>query len=82
MMRDIDLTSQFADKVSIDVSITTDSDEIARKFEPEAPFTTRRLKLVRALSDAASLPHTHAPGGCAIGSCQRTATQPELPISA
>jgi DNA repair photolyase len=52
MMRDIDLISQFKDKVSVGVSITTDSDEIAREFEPQAPSTTRRLELIRALNGA------------------------------
>jgi len=52
MMRDIDLLRQFKDRVCVGVSITTDSDEIAREFEPSAPSISRRLELIRALSGA------------------------------
>lgn len=52
MMRDIDLIAKFAERVSVGVSITTDSDEISREFEPQAPSITRRLELIRALSGA------------------------------
>lgn len=52
MMRDIDLIAQFKDRVSVGVSITTDSDEISREFEPQAPSITRRLELIRELSGA------------------------------
>lgn len=52
MIRDIDLLSQFGNKLSVGVSITTDSDDIAREFEPGAPSITRRLELIRALSGA------------------------------
>lgn len=52
MLRDLDLIAKFADRVSVGVSITTDSDEIAREFEPQAPSISRRLELVRALSGA------------------------------
>lgn len=164
MMRDIELIAKFKDRVSVGVSITTDSDEISREFEPQAPTISRRLELIRALNGAGVevfaslaplLPHdtgrliellspyvkrvwvdearwpevnrspellikyaeffqpvtylmkmkqlanafpqprssnraiaappasrTHTPGGSAIGSCQRLATQLKLPISA
>lgn len=52
MIRDIDLLCQFKDRVSVGVSITTDSDEIAREFEPSAPSISRRLELIKALSGA------------------------------
>lgn len=164
MMRDIELLAKFKNRVSVGVSITTDSDEISREFEPRAPTISRRLELIRALSGAGVevfaslaplLPHdtqrliqllspyvkrvwidearwpevnrspellvkyadffqpvtyllkmkqlanafpqprssnraiaappasrTHTPGGSAIGSCPRIATQLKLPVSA
>ena len=50
MMHDIDLIAKFEERVSVGVSITTDSDEISREFEPSAPSISRRLELIKALS--------------------------------
>jgi len=52
MIRDIELLSKFKNRVSVGVSITTNSDEIAREFEPSAPSITRRMELIKALSGA------------------------------
>jgi len=51
ILQDLDLLKQFGDKLSVGVSITTDSDEVARTFEPKAPSISRRLALIAALQE-------------------------------
>lgn len=46
--RDIDLLKQF-DRVRVNMSITTDSDEVRKQFEPSCASIHRRLEAVRAL---------------------------------
>jgi len=52
ILQDIDLLKQFGDRLSVGVSITTDDDNIRAEFEPKAPSISRRLELIRALSEA------------------------------
>ncbi|MBU6450511.1 MAG: radical SAM protein [Cyanobacteria bacterium REEB67] len=52
ILDDLDLLKAFGERLSVGVSITTDSDAISRKFEPMAPSITRRLQLIEALTDA------------------------------
>ena len=52
ILEDIELLQQFGDRLSVGVSITTDSDEISRKFEPMAPSISRRLQTIAALQQA------------------------------
>jgi DNA repair photolyase len=52
MLEDVELLKQFGDRLSVGVSITTDSDEISRKFEPMAPSISRRLELIAGLHEA------------------------------
>jgi DNA repair photolyase len=49
ILQDVDLLKQFGDRLSVGVSITTDSDNISREFEPMAPSISRRLELIAAL---------------------------------
>jgi len=51
IMQDIELLKAFGDALSVGVSITTDSDEIAREFEPKAPSISRRLEMIRCLRE-------------------------------
>jgi len=52
ILQDLELLKQFGARLSVGVSITTDSDEIARRFEPMAPSISRRLALIKALHAA------------------------------
>lgn len=49
--RDIDLLHRF-EHVRVNVSITTDSEEVRRRFEPSCPSISRRLATVRELREA------------------------------
>lgn len=49
--RDIDLFHQF-EHVNITLSITTDDDQVRKRFEPQCASIDRRLAAVRALSEA------------------------------
>lgn len=49
LLRDLDLIKRFGDRLSVGLSITTDSEEIARKFEPSAPALAKRFELARDL---------------------------------
>jgi hypothetical protein len=48
----IDLLKSFGNTLGIGISITTDSEEIAREFEPNAPSISRRLELLAKLHAA------------------------------
>jgi len=50
MLEDLELLKSFGDRLQVGVSITTDDESIARKFEPNAPSIARRLELIEALS--------------------------------
>ena len=52
ILEDIDLLKSFGERLSVGVSITTDSDLISRRFEPMAPSISRRLQLIQALHAA------------------------------
>ena len=52
ILQDIDLLKAFGDKLSVGVSITTDSDDIGRQFEPMAPNISKRLDLIKELHAA------------------------------
>jgi DNA repair photolyase len=52
ILEDLELLSQFGERLSVGVSITTDSDKISRQFEPMAPSISRRLELIAALHGA------------------------------
>jgi DNA repair photolyase len=52
ILQDIELLKQFGERLSVGVSVTTDSDEISRKFEPMAPSISRRLQLIAQLHAA------------------------------
>ena len=52
MLEDLELLKQFGERLSVGVSITTDSDDISREFEPMAPSISRRLELIAALHKA------------------------------
>ncbi|MBS1717094.1 MAG: radical SAM protein [Armatimonadetes bacterium] len=49
--RDIDLLKRF-DWVQVNMSVTTDCDDIRRAFEPSCPSIERRLEAVQELKDA------------------------------
>ena len=49
--RDIDLFQEF-DRIRVNLSITTDSEEIRRKFEPQCASIERRLEAVTQIADA------------------------------
>ncbi|MBS2009381.1 MAG: radical SAM protein [Cyanobacteria bacterium SZAS TMP-1] len=52
ILQDLPLLQAFGERLSVGVSITTDSDEIGRIFEPMAPSISRRLALIAALNEA------------------------------
>jgi DNA repair photolyase len=52
ILEDVELLKKFGDRLSVGVSITTDSDEISRAFEPMAPSISRRLQLIADLHKA------------------------------
>jgi DNA repair photolyase len=52
ILEDLELLKQFGDRLSVGVSITTDSDKVSREFEPMAPSISRRLELIAALHKA------------------------------
>ena len=52
ILEDLDLLQAFGERLSVGVSITTDSDAISRQFEPMAPSISRRLQLIEALHKA------------------------------
>ncbi len=52
ILEDVELLKQFGDRLSVGVSITTDSDEVSRKFEPKAPSISRRMQLIAQLHQA------------------------------
>lgn len=66
VVRDIDLLQRF-DRVRINVSIPTDSDEVCRAFEPKAPPLERRWEMAAELHAA----------GLAVGLC----LTPLLPLA-
>jgi len=49
--RDIDLFHQF-ERINITLSITTDSDDVRKRFEPQCASIERRLDAIRQLSEA------------------------------
>lgn len=49
--RDIDLFQEF-DRIRVNLSITTDSEEIRRQFEPQCASIERRLEAVAQIADA------------------------------
>jgi DNA repair photolyase len=49
--RDIDLLSQFS-SARVNISITTDCDEVRKRFEPACPSIEQRLKTLQTLVDA------------------------------
>jgi DNA repair photolyase len=49
--RDIDLLSQF-DEVRVNMTVTTDSEQVRRAFEPTCPSNTQRLDAIREVQDA------------------------------
>ena len=49
--RDIDLLSEF-DQVCVNFSVTTDSEEVRRAFEPRNPPIPERLRAARMIADA------------------------------
>jgi DNA repair photolyase len=49
--RDIDLLKRL-ERVQVNVTVTTDSDEVRQAFEPTCPKNAKRLDAVRELSDA------------------------------
>ena len=49
--RDIDLFERF-ERINITLSITTDSDDIRKRFEPQCASIERRLDAIRQLSEA------------------------------
>jgi DNA repair photolyase len=48
--RDIDLFKQF-DVIQVNMTITTDSDEVRKVFEPYCPSNKMRLKAIKAIND-------------------------------
>jgi DNA repair photolyase len=52
ILEDLELLRQFGDRLSVGVSITTDSNNVSREFEPMAPSISRRLELIAALHKA------------------------------
>jgi len=50
--RDIDLLSQFNDKVRVSMTIETDKENIRKYFTPEAPPIQARLKTLEVLAEA------------------------------
>ncbi len=51
VLRDIDLLRRF-DHVRVNISITTDSEEVRKRYEPGCPSIARRLATVRELHEA------------------------------
>ena len=49
ILQDLELLKSFGAKLQVGVSFTTDSNEIAREFEPAAPSIYRRLELLKKL---------------------------------
>ena len=49
--RDIDLFQEF-ERIRVNLSITTDSEEVRRKFEPQCASIERRLEAVAKIADA------------------------------
>ncbi|MCC7434228.1 MAG: radical SAM protein [Methanoregulaceae archaeon] len=54
--RDIDLLARFP-HVRVNVSITTDNEEVRKRFEPSCPSISRRLAAVRELREAGIKTH-------------------------
>lgn len=52
ILQDLDLLSSYGDRLAVGVSFTTDSEEIRKKFEPQAPSLKRRLELIERLAQA------------------------------
>jgi DNA repair photolyase len=52
ILEDLELLKQFGERLSVGVSITTDSDTVSRQFEPMAPSISRRLELIASLHQA------------------------------
>ncbi len=52
VLEDIGLLKSFGDTLGVGISITTDSEDIAREFEPQAPSIARRLELLANLCQA------------------------------
>lgn len=52
VLDDLDLLRAWGERVEVAMSITTDDDAIRRIFEPHAPAIPRRLRTLRALSEA------------------------------
>lgn len=52
VLEDIDLLKQFGNTLSVGISITTDKENIAREFEPNAPAIKRRIELLAKLHQA------------------------------
>jgi len=50
ILQDLDLLKQFGESLSVGISITSDSEQIIREFEPQAPSLARRLHLLKTLS--------------------------------
>jgi DNA repair photolyase len=51
-LQDIELFKKFGKRLRFGVSFTTDSDDIAREFEPKAPSIKKRLQLLKGLKEA------------------------------
>ena len=52
ILKDLDLLKSFGPALSVGVSITSDDENIIRKFEPKAPALARRLELLQELQQA------------------------------
>lgn len=51
ILQDLNLLKLFKNKLRVGISITTDDDNIRKKFEPNAPSISRRLQLLRTLKE-------------------------------
>ncbi len=49
VLEDIELLKAFGNIISVGISITTDNEDIAREFEPQAPKISKRLDLLAKL---------------------------------
>jgi DNA repair photolyase len=51
MLQDLDLLKSFGNKLSVGISLPTDSESVRQEFEPNAPSIKRRLELIRKLAE-------------------------------
>lgn len=52
VLDDLDLLLRFGERIEVAVSVTTDDDEVRKRFEPHAPSIERRLEALAALTSA------------------------------